>query len=101
MHGGDSGLPSGFDFVHLAKEFQSIEAAGAIDFSALRQGRQYASDQAMYMKKCHDIQATVSAAKAGAECNILSMNWFWTAWLNCRNAKWVSGALLESVKQTD
>ena len=72
MHGGHSGIPSGFDFVHLAEELQGIEAAGAIDFTALRQRRQDASNKAVNVKQWHDIQAAIRAAKARAVCNVLS-----------------------------
>jgi len=71
VHGGHSGIPSGFDFVHLAEELQGIEAAGAIDFAALRQGCQDACNEAMDVKQRHHVQTAIGAAKACAACNVL------------------------------
>ena len=72
MHGGYSGVPSGFDFFHLRKEFQGIETAGAMHFAALRQGRQNTCDQSVDMEQGHDIQASVSGTECSAFGDVLS-----------------------------
>ena len=71
MHGGHSGVPSGLDFVHLAEELQGIEAAGAKNFTTLRQRRQDAGNQSVNVKERHDIQAAIGTAKARALSDVL------------------------------
>ena len=72
MHGGHGGVPSGLDFVHLTEEFQGIEATGAINLTALRQGRQDTRNESVNVKQGHHIQAAICAAKACAGGNVLT-----------------------------
>jgi hypothetical protein len=55
----------------LAEKLQGIEPTGAKDFSALRQWRQDAGNQAMNVKERHDIQAAIGTAKARALSDVL------------------------------
>ena len=71
MHGGHSGVPSGFDLFHLREEFQGIEATGAMHFAALRKRSQDASNQAVDMKQGHDVQAAVAGSEGRAARNVL------------------------------
>ena len=71
VHGRHRRVPGGPCLFQPAKEFQGIEATGAIYLTALRQGRQDTRNESVNVKQGHHIQAAICAAKACAGGNVL------------------------------